>query len=475
MAGPQRSARAVGDLARAGHPGRLRREQPRLSLSEIAERSGTPLTTAHRLLAELTEWGALVRRPDGRYEIGRKLWDLGLLAPVQLELRQVAAPFLMDVHTAIRDTVHLAVRDGLSALYVERVSGRESVPVVSTVGSRLPLHATGVGKVLLAAAPPEVEQGAPLADPGHPPHRGRPGPAAPASWPRCAGAGTPGRRRRCHRARRRSPCRCRSTGRAGRSWWPRSASSSRRTAGTCPGSCRCSRSPPAASAGSWPAPAISTDRKFAVPSGGAPGHTRAVRTQVGIIGAGPAGLLLSRLLTLQGIDNVVLENRSRDYVEARIRAGILEQHTVDTLTAAGVGDRLQREGLEHRGIYLQYPGTPAQAGLPRALRPHGVGLRADRGHQGPDQGAAGRRPAAALRRLRREPAGRRQRRTRGSTSPTPTAPPGARVRRHRRHRRLPRRRPARSSAGRRRPGVGAHLSLCLARHPGRRRRRRPTS
>jgi DNA-binding IclR family transcriptional regulator len=131
---------------------------PRLSLSEIAERSGTPLATAHRLLGELTEWGALTRRADGRYEIGRKLWDLGLLAPVQLELRQVAAPFLSDVHTTIRDTVHLAVRDGSFALYVERISGRESVPVVSSVGSRLPLHATGVGKVLLAAAPPDVEQ-----------------------------------------------------------------------------------------------------------------------------------------------------------------------------------------------------------------------------------------------------------------------------------------------------------------------------
>ncbi|MGY1650643.1 IclR family transcriptional regulator [Geodermatophilus sp. SYSU D01119] len=129
---------------------------PRLSLSEIAERSGTPLTTAHRLLAELTGWGALARRADGRYEIGRKLWDLGLLAPVQLELRQVAAPFLLDVHTATRDTVHLAVRDGTCALYVERISGRESVPVVSQVGSRLPLHATGVGKVLLASAPDEV-------------------------------------------------------------------------------------------------------------------------------------------------------------------------------------------------------------------------------------------------------------------------------------------------------------------------------
>jgi DNA-binding IclR family transcriptional regulator len=129
---------------------------PRLTLSEVAERSATPLTTAHRLLADLAAWGALSRRPDGRYEIGRKLWDLGLLAPVQLELRQVASPFLLDVHTATRDTVHLAVRDGLRALYVERISGRESVPVISQVGSRLPLHATGVGKVLLAAAPDDV-------------------------------------------------------------------------------------------------------------------------------------------------------------------------------------------------------------------------------------------------------------------------------------------------------------------------------
>src|ERR671929_1265055 len=131
---------------------------PRLSLSEIAGRAGLPLTTAHRLLGELTAWGALTRRTDGRYEIGRRLWDLGLLAPVQMELRQVAAPFLLDVHTATRDTVHLAVREGRSALYVERISGRESVPVVSQVGSRLPLHATGVGKVLLASAPDDVAE-----------------------------------------------------------------------------------------------------------------------------------------------------------------------------------------------------------------------------------------------------------------------------------------------------------------------------
>ena len=82
-----------------------------------------------------------------------------------------------------------------------------------------------------------------------------------------------------------------------------------------------------------------------------------MRTQVGIIGAGPAGLLLSRLLQLQGIDTVVLENRSRDYVEARIRAGILEEHTVRTLRDAGVGGRLDRQGLPHDGVYLQHPGV----------------------------------------------------------------------------------------------------------------------
>ena len=81
-----------------------------------------------------------------------------------------------------------------------------------------------------------------------------------------------------------------------------------------------------------------------------------MRTQVGIIGAGPAGLLLSQLLGRAGIDCVVIEQRSRDYVEARIRAGVLEQGTVDLLVEAGVGGRLQREGLRHDGIFLQWPG-----------------------------------------------------------------------------------------------------------------------
>jgi DNA-binding IclR family transcriptional regulator len=128
----------------------------RMTLTELANRAGLPIATAHRLVAELVGWGALARRHDGAYEVGHRLWTLGLLAPVQGELREVAAPFLQDLYAATGDTVHLAVRDGNRALYVERLSGNASVPVVSQVGGVLPLHATGVGKVLLAHAPPDV-------------------------------------------------------------------------------------------------------------------------------------------------------------------------------------------------------------------------------------------------------------------------------------------------------------------------------
>jgi p-hydroxybenzoate 3-monooxygenase len=82
----------------------------------------------------------------------------------------------------------------------------------------------------------------------------------------------------------------------------------------------------------------------------------ALRTQVAIVGAGPAGLLLARLLEQAGIESIVLESRSRDYVERRIRAGLLEQGTVERLDGAGVAERLHREGIVHHGIHLQFGG-----------------------------------------------------------------------------------------------------------------------
>jgi p-hydroxybenzoate 3-monooxygenase len=80
------------------------------------------------------------------------------------------------------------------------------------------------------------------------------------------------------------------------------------------------------------------------------------RTQVGIIGAGPAGLMLAHLLHQQRIDSVVLERQSREYVETRVRAGVLEQGTVEMLCNSGVGERLQREGLKHNGVELRFDG-----------------------------------------------------------------------------------------------------------------------
>lgn len=87
------------------------------------------------------------------------------------------------------------------------------------------------------------------------------------------------------------------------------------------------------------------------------------RTQVAIVGAGPAGLVLAHLLHRAGIDCVVLESRSREYVERRVRAGVLEQGTVDLLRAMGLADRLDREGLVHRGIILRFDGADHRVDL----------------------------------------------------------------------------------------------------------------
>ena len=128
----------------------------RMTLTELAKRSGLPLSTAHRLLAELEVWQAVERDDEGYYSVGRRLWQIGTLAPVQRELREVALPAMQDLYEATHENVQLAVLEGTQALFVERIHGRRSVAVLSRVGRPLPLHTTGVGKVLLAYANPDV-------------------------------------------------------------------------------------------------------------------------------------------------------------------------------------------------------------------------------------------------------------------------------------------------------------------------------
>lgn len=131
---------------------------PELTLSELARRAGVSLPTAHRRAQELVEWGALERAPDGRFHIGLRLWEVASLAPRGLALREAAMPFLEDLYEVTHENVQLAVREGVELVFVERIAGRRAVPVLTRVGGRFALHATGVGLVLLATAPPEVQE-----------------------------------------------------------------------------------------------------------------------------------------------------------------------------------------------------------------------------------------------------------------------------------------------------------------------------
>jgi len=119
-----------------------------LSLTQIAESARLPLPTAHRLVRELTQWGALQRDPSGRYQIGLRLWEVAQHGGRQV--RDAARPYLQDLFSLTQETSNLAVRKGREALYIDRVYSSKRVPRASRVGGRLPLHATAVGKVLLA-------------------------------------------------------------------------------------------------------------------------------------------------------------------------------------------------------------------------------------------------------------------------------------------------------------------------------------
>lgn len=130
---------------------------PFLTLGEVAERSGLPASTTHRLLAELEREGLVERWPEDRsYRLGVRLYELASRTPGALGLREAARPFLAHVHGVIRQHVQLGVLAGTDVLYIERFSARDSAINHTVVGGRIPLHASCIGLVMLAHAEPDT-------------------------------------------------------------------------------------------------------------------------------------------------------------------------------------------------------------------------------------------------------------------------------------------------------------------------------
>lgn len=128
-------------------------ERIELSLTEISRASGLPTSTAHRLVQDLVECGALERTPSGRYVVGLNLWGIAAHTPHSFSLGEAAMPYLQQLLDATGGHVHLAILHGPQALVLEKLSPPEADERISRAGSHLPLHATAAGQVLLAYGP----------------------------------------------------------------------------------------------------------------------------------------------------------------------------------------------------------------------------------------------------------------------------------------------------------------------------------
>lgn len=129
-----------------------------LTVSQLSERTGLPLSTTHRLISELVEHGLLERRENKSYRLGLRLWELASKTPGAVGLREIARPHLNAVHARIRQHTQLAVLDGHEAVFLERLSFPQAVVNYTLIGGRLPLHASSSGLVLLAYAPAQFQE-----------------------------------------------------------------------------------------------------------------------------------------------------------------------------------------------------------------------------------------------------------------------------------------------------------------------------
>lgn len=128
-----------------------------MSLSELARATGLPSSTVHRLANELVAWGGLERTESGGYAVGIRLWEIAARSRRSYGLRETARPFLQRLFDLTRQHVQIAVMDGTDALLIEKISAAQAVDTIGRVGGRLPLHASAVGKVLLAWSPAALQ------------------------------------------------------------------------------------------------------------------------------------------------------------------------------------------------------------------------------------------------------------------------------------------------------------------------------
>ncbi len=126
--------------------------EPR-TVGEVAERLGVHSTTALRILHTLHGWRLLDRRPDGTYRLGAAILELGQQALESLDIRDVTAPFMQELHKATGETVHLAILENGHVVYIDKIESQHPVRMYSRIGLMAPLHCTGVSKAILAHLP----------------------------------------------------------------------------------------------------------------------------------------------------------------------------------------------------------------------------------------------------------------------------------------------------------------------------------
>ena len=124
-----------------------------LTLAALVTRSGLPRSTAHRVADRMIRLGWL-DKPQGRYRIGNRLFEISSLAPIRHELREAALPFLQDLHAAAKTTVQLGVLEGSQVLVVERITGHRPMPMLEQAGGKIPAHCSALGRAILAYSDP---------------------------------------------------------------------------------------------------------------------------------------------------------------------------------------------------------------------------------------------------------------------------------------------------------------------------------